>query len=394
MFDLLQPAEPDKILALIALHRDDPRPGKIDLGVGVYRDAFGATPVMRAVREAERRLLAGQTSKAYLGLAGDEAFNRAMVQLVFGERADFSRVRGSQAPGGSGALRILAELLHAARPMATVWFPDPTWANHLPLIQGAGLKTRRYPYFDKAEGVVHFEAMMQALRGAPAGDIVLLHGCCHNPTGADLSLGHWRSLAALCDERGLFPLVDLAYQGLGDGLAEDAAGLRILADGLPELAAAVSCSKNFAVYRDRVGAALILGRNAAEADIAAGQLMSAARAIYSMPPDHGAAAVRIVLSDPDLRAEWQAELTSMRERMQNLRVKLAEALRRATNSDRFGFLTQNKGMFSRLGVSPAQVEALRVEHGIYMVGDSRINVAGIPEDRVDDLASAIAQTIR
>jgi len=394
MFEVLQQAQPDKILALIALHRDDPRPTKIDLGVGVYKDAAGATPVMRAVHEAEGRLLAGQATKSYLGMAGDEAFNRAMAAVVFGETADASRIRGCQAPGGSGAVRILAELLRLARPDATVWLSDPTWANHLALIQGTGLKIRRYPYFDETSGLVRFDAMVEALQAASPGDIVLIHGCCHNPTGADLSLRQWLALAELFGQRSLFPFVDLAYQGFGDGLDEDAAGLRLLAEALPEMAVAVSCSKNFAVYRDRVGVALLLGRSKAEAEVAAGQLMGAARAIYSMPPDHGAAVVRIILSDPGLRADWQAELTSMRERMQGLRVKLAEALRRATNSSRFDFLTQNKGMFSRLGLDAAQVEELRLTHAVYMVGDSRINVAGIPEDRVDDLARAIAQTLR
>jgi len=394
MFDTLPLAQPDTILTLIALHRDDPRPAKIDLGVGIYRDASGATPVMDAVRQAEQRLLVGQTSKSYLGLAGDEAFNRAVAELAFGEKADFTRIRACQAPGGSGALRIISELLHAARPDATVWLPDPSWANHVPLIGRTGLKISRYPYFDGGAGIVRFEALLEALKGARAGDIVLIHGCCHNPTGADLSVDQWSALASLLVEQGLFPFIDLAYQGFGDGLDADAAGVRVLAEAVPELAVAVSCSKNFAVYRERVGAALLLGRNRGEVDIAAGQLMSAARALYSMPPDHGAAAVRIVLGDPALRANWQNELTGMRERMQRLRASFSEALRRATNTNRFDFLTENKGMFSRLGLDQGQVDELRTAHAIYMVGDSRINIAGIPEDGVDGLAAAIGETLR
>ncbi|PZO81775.1 MAG: aromatic amino acid aminotransferase [Mesorhizobium amorphae] len=393
MFETLEAAKPDKILALIGMLREDARANKVDLGVGVYKDAQGRTPVMRAVRAAEEKLFAEQDSKSYLGLAGDIAFNRGMAELAFGVGFDEERIRTVQAPGGSGALRILGELLHRAKPDATVWLSDPTWPNHEPMMRAAGLAIRQYPYFDAETGSVRFDAMIDALIEAKAGDIVLLHGCCHNPTGANLSLEQWGAVADLVVERGLFPFVDLAYQGFGEGLEEDAAGLRLLASRVPELAVALSCSKNFAVYRDRVGAAIVMAKDGATAGIAAGQLMGVARGAYSMPPDHGAAAVRIVLGDEALRADWKAELESMRLRMLELRVGLADALRARSNSDRFDFVAHHRGMFSRLGLRPEEVARLREGHAIYMVDDSRINVAGLPGDRLDAVAEAIVSVI-
>ena len=300
MFEHLQPAPADKIIALIGLYRADPRPDKVDLGVGVYKDRDGKTPVMRAVREAEKRLLQSQDTKTYLGLAGDTGFNTAMAKLAFGPAADMTRIRAAQAPGGSGALRLVAELLKRTRSDATIWLSDPTWPNHLPVMRAAGLQIREYPYFDAASGAVRFADMLAALRTAKSGDVVLLHGCCHNPTGANLDAAQWAEIADLVVERGLLPFVDIAYQGFGDGLEADAAGLRLLAAKVPEMVVASSCSKNFAVYRDRVGAAMILAKDGAQADVAMGQMLSAARAMYSMPPDHGAAAVRIVLEDATL----------------------------------------------------------------------------------------------
>jgi len=393
MFETLKAAEPDKILALMEVFREDKRPGKVDLGVGVYKDNAGNTPIMSAIREAEKRLYDQQTTKTYLGPVGDRAFTKAIMGLVLGAKADLSRVRGVQAPGGSGALRVIAELLQRARPGATVWLSDPTWPNHVPLIGAAGLRTRTYPYFDAATGTVRFDAMMEALKKVPSGDIVLLHGCCHNPTGANLSREQWAEIADLLVKRGLFPFVDLAYQGFGDGLEEDAYGVRLLASRVPEMAIAASCSKNFSVYRDRVGAALVVGRSAAEVDIALGQLGGVARGMYSMPPDHAAAAVRIVLEDEQLRRAWMEELEAMRQRMVSLRVGFAEALRRQSNGDRFDFLARHRGMFSRLGITPEQVNRLRGEYGVYMIGDSRINVAGLPQDGLDKLAAAVVQVV-
>jgi aromatic-amino-acid transaminase len=393
MFEGLEAAAPDKILALMDLYRADPRSGKVDLGVGVYKDRHGATPVMRAVREAEQRLLRDQPSKTYLGPAGDAAFNAAMVGLVFGSNADTSRVRAIQAPGGSGALRLCADLIKRSAAHATVWLSNPTWANHGQIVRGVGLQTADYPYFDARTGKVAFDAMMGALGKAKTGDAVLLHACCHNPTGANLDADQWMAVADLLVARGLVPFVDIAYQGFGDGIEADAEGVRILSRKAPEMVVAASCSKNFAVYRDRVGAAMVMAGTAAEADKAVSQMASAARTIYSMPPDHGAAAVRIVLTDPALRADWQEELETMRQRMLDLRGRFADSLRRQSNSDRFDFITEHRGMFSRLGLTEAQVERLRAEHGIYMVGDSRINVAGLPEDGLDRLAKAVVSVL-
>ncbi|TPI33146.1 aspartate/tyrosine/aromatic aminotransferase [Mesorhizobium sp. B3-1-6] len=393
MFETLQPAPADKILALIGLYRNDPRPGKVDLGVGVYKDIDGRTPVMRAVREAEKRLLASQDTKTYLGLAGDTGFNAAMIKLAFGEKADPSRIRAAQAPGGSGALRLVAELLQRTRAGATVWLSDPTWPNHLPVMRAAGLQVRDYPYFDAASGAVRFDEMLATLKMANSGDVVLLHGCCHNPTGANLDAAQWAKVTDVLLERGLLPFVDIAYQGFGEGLDADAAGLRLLAGKVPEMVVASSCSKNFAVYRDRVGAAMVMAKDGTQADVAMSQMLAAARALYSMPPDHGAAAVRMVLEDASLRKDWERELEEMRLRMLTLRVAFAEALRRQSNSDRFDFVASHRGMFSRLGLTEAQVERLRAEHAVYMVGDSRINVAGLPEDGMDDLAKAIVSVL-
>lgn len=393
MYETLSAAAPDKIIALIGMFKEDPRSNKVDLGVGVYKDEHGRTTIFNAVREAEQKLFAEQTTKTYLGMAGDPAFNAEMIKLVLGKDADFSRTRGAQAPGGSGALRIISELLRRARPDATVWLSDPTWPNHVPLVESSGLKTAKYPYFDAATGGVRFDEMISALREAKAGDVILLHGCCHNPTGANLTLDQWKVVADLLVEKQLFPFVDLAYQGFGDGLDADAASVRLLAAKVPEMAIAASCSKNFSVYRDRVGCAILLAKDAAQADIAFSQISNVARTMYSMPPDHGAAAVRIALSDKSLRADWEAELDSVRARMIRLREGLAEALRKRTNSDRFDFVAKHRGMFSRLGLTVDQVKRLREEHAIYMVDDSRINIAGLPEDRLDDLAGAIVSVL-
>lgn len=393
MFETLTAAPPDKILSLSVLYRNDPRTEKMDLGVGVYKDSSGHTGIMKAVREAERRLYDGQSTKTYVGMGGDDGFNKGMLKLVFGEGADLSRMFACQTAGGSGALRTIADLLKKAKPDATVWLSDPTWANHQPILTASGFKTATYPYFDAETGEVKFEAMLEGLKAAKPGDIILLHGCCHNPTGANLSPEQWGPVVDLIVERGLFPFVDLAYQGFGDGLNEDAYGVRLLSTKVPEMVVATSCSKNFSVYRDRVGAVILMGRNAEETKIAGSQALMVTRVLYSMPPDHGAAAVRIILEDPSLFENWKAELEEMRLRMLNLREGFAAALRLASNSDRFDFIARHRGMFSRLGISAEAVDALREKFGIYIVGDSRFNVAGLREDRLDDLARAVISVI-
>ncbi|MGR9186385.1 amino acid aminotransferase (plasmid) [Rhizobium leguminosarum] len=393
MFETLTAAPPDKILSLSVLYRNDARPTKMDLGVGVYKDSQGATVIMRAVRDAEKRLYESQTSKTYVGMAGDEGFNKAMLKLVFGEKADLSRMFACQTAGGSGALRTIADLLVKARPDATVWLSDPTWVNHVPILKAAGLNIAIYPYFDPASGTVKAEAMLKGLKQAKAGDIILVHGCCHNPTGANLTIEQWGLVADLLVERDLFPFIDLAYQGFGDGLEADAAAVRLLASKVPEMAVATSCSKNFSVYRDRVGAVILMGRDAESVKIAGSQALATTRVLYSMPPDHAAAAVRLILEDDTLRADWKSELEAMRLRMLNLRKGFAEALRRQSNTSRFDFIADHRGMFSRLGLTEAQVDRLRDEFGIYMVGDSRFNVAGLREDRLDDLAKAVVAVL-
>ena len=393
MFETMQAAPKDKILALMAQFREDPRSEKVDLGVGVYKDEDGNTSVMRAIRAAEKRLYEAQDTKSYVGLQGDKEFCAQMGRLVLGDAVPAERLRVCQAPGGSGALSILAMMLHRAHPETTLWLSDPSWPNHIPLLTTAGLEAAIHPYYDAASGRILFEEMMAALAQAKAGDILLLHGCCHNPTGADLDFEQWQAVTDLCLERGLVPFVDFAYLGFGSGLDEDTAGLRHMASRMPEMVIATSCSKNFAVYRDRVGAAMLIARNAKEADTAFSHLLSVTRAVYSMPPDHGAAVVRLVLTDPELRADWQQELEEMRARMETLRSDFADALRRASNSDRFDFIADQKGMFSRLGLTLQQVDRLRDEHGIYAIGDSRINIAGLPGDRLDKVARAVVSVL-
>jgi aromatic-amino-acid transaminase len=388
MLDRLQPQAPDKIIALMAEYAADPRPGRIDLGVGVYRDATGRTPIPRAVKAAEERLWREQTTKTYKGLIGDLPFIEAMRRLVLGESVAADRTAGAQAPGGTGALRLLFELVQRADRGATVWHSDPTWPNHLAILAHLGIPVRPYRYFDAASRDVDRAGMMADLAAARPGDVLLLHGCCHNPTGADLSLEDWQALGGLCNRQGLIPLVDMAYQGFGDGLEADAAPLRALAAAVPELLVAASCSKIFGVYRDRAGVALVVAATPAAAALARENLTTLNRVNYSFPPDHGAAVVASVLTDAAFRADWEAELEAMRLRMRALRQGLAAALRRETNDGRFDFLTRHRGMFSRLGATPEQVAALKRAHGIYMVGDGRINVAGLPEDRLGELARA------
>lgn len=395
MFESLPATAPDKILALNATYQEDPRSNKLNLGVGIYKDESGNTPIMRSVQTAQAQLLTEQKTKAYLGLDGDRVFNHLITQTALGDDYDTDRVRTMQTPGGSGALRILADVLSTARTStgngATIWVSDPTWANHIPILTAGGLNIKTYPYLDATTGSVRFDAMMECLKTVPEGDIILLHGCCHNPTGANLDLEQWIEVSDLLVSRNLFPFVDIAYQGFGDGLEEDVAGLRHLAAQVPEMVIALSCSKNFGVYCDRVGAAITLSRNAEQANLAGGLMKSTARQNYSMPPNHGAAAVRILLEDPALKADWQQELESMRVRMLSLRTGLAQALRLHSNSDRFDFLATQRGMFSKLPLNPEQINWLRTEHGIYIIGDGRINVAGLPDNELDQLASNIVK---
>ncbi|MBV8974960.1 MAG: aspartate/tyrosine/aromatic aminotransferase, partial [Sinobacteraceae bacterium] len=352
MFEHLAAVVPDPILGLMTAFRADPDPHKVDLGVGVYRDEHGNTPVLESVRAAESALIAQQTTKTYVGPAGNLAFNQSMEQLVLGAghpALAAGRVRSVQTPGGCGALRLGAELIRAAAPAAVVHVSTPTWANHTPLLAGSGLKLERYPYFDAATGGVQFEAMAAALERLPAGAVVLLHASCHNPTGADLSQAQWRELLTLVRRRQLTPFIDMAYQGLGEGLDADAFGVRLFAAELPEVLCAVSCSKNFGLYRERTGSLHLISASPAAADAALTQLVRIARGIWSMPPDHGAAIVQAILAQQGLRAQWAVELEAMRRRIEGLRHALVEQLQQQCPQRDFRFIARQRGMFSFFG---------------------------------------------
>lgn len=385
----LKPQPADAILALMGQFRADDRAAKIDLGVGVWRDAAGRTPVMRAVKAAEQRLVATQESKTYTTLLGDPAFGNAMAGLILGAAAPLARIAAAGCVGGTGAVHQALQLIRMARPGARVWLPDPTWPNHPALIGHVGLARGQYRYFDPESRGLAFAEMLADLAAIPAGDVVLLHGCCHNPTGANPTLAQWAEIAAVLEKSGATVLVDLAYQGFGDGLEADAAPVRLLAERLPELLIAASCSKNFGLYRERAGVLLALAPDAATADLARDNLAHLNRLTYSFPADHGQRVVTEILTDPALRAEWEAELETMRLGMLNMREALAGALRDLSGSDRFGFLAAHRGMFSLLGATPAQVAALREDHAVYMIGDSRMNIAGLNAENVPAVARAI-----
>ncbi len=393
MFESLKPAAADAILGLIGEHRADPRPEKIDLGVGVYRNAVGETPVLDVVKKAEHRLVGTQTSKAYIGTAGDPDFNSAMQTLAFADSVSADRVVTIQTPGGSASLRVAAGLLLRARKDAVLWVSDPTWANHSPLLGGAGLNIQTYPYYDAESSSIRFDEMLNALRGAPAGDVVLLHACCHNPSGLDPGEEQWRAIADVIVERELLPFFDMAYQGFARDLDADAYAVRYLASRVPELLLSTSCSKNFGLYRDRVGTLTALAADAESRAIVDSQMNSFVRTMYSVPPDHGAAVVSIILNDAELRAEWVAELDEMRERLSGMGALLHGALKTKAPEHDFSHLINANGMFCFLGVTPEQVNRLKEDFGVYMVGSSRINVAGITPGNVDYLASSIAAVL-
>ena len=394
LFENLKALPPDAILRLIAEHRDDPRDDKIDLGVGVYRDEHGNTPVMTAVKKAERWLVEAQASKAYLGSGGDPQFNIEMQSLIFGAAGTGKeRLTTLQTPGGSGSLRVAAGLILRARPNASVWASDPTWANHVPLLGGAGISLQSYPYYDADSNSIRFAEMLETLQAAPKGDIVLLHGCCHNPTGMDLDEAQWQDVAGVVIERELIPFIDIAYQGLANGVDEDALVPRIFLDRVPEMIVAASCSKNFGLYRDRVGSLSLLSDSVETAVKVRSQAMNIVRTMYSMPPDHGAAVVSHILADDALRAEWLDEVDAMRIRLKEMRALLGAALRDRSPGHDFSHIERANGMFSFLGVTAGQVERLKKDYGVYMVDSSRINVAGITRENVDHLADAIAAVL-
>ena len=393
MLEALKAQPQDKILQLIAMFREDKRTDKIDLGVGVYKDPTGLTPVMRAVKAAEKRLWEVETTKTYTALAGEPAYNTAMRAMILNGVVAADRLASISTPGGTGAIRQALELVKMAAPGATVWLSAPTWPNHPSIVKFLGIPMAEYRYFDAASGGVDFDGLMADLGTVKPGDVVLLHGCCHNPTGANMDLAQWAKVCDLLAQRGAIPLVDLAYQGFGDGLEADAEATRMVAARFPEVLIAASCSKNFGIYRERTGILIAISRDAAATAITQGNLNFLNRQNYSFPPDHGARLVTMILEDDALRADWQAELEEVRLNMLTLRQSLADALRAETNSDRFDFVARHRGMFSRLGLTEAQVNRLRDEFGIYMVGDSRINIAGLNAKTVPVLARAVAAVL-
>jgi aromatic-amino-acid transaminase len=389
MFQSLKEQPADKILELVQKYKEDPRASKIDLGVGVYKNAEGLTPVMRAVKTAEQQLWERETTKSYVGLVGDPQFSDVMIDLVLSDSVARGNVAAAATPGGTGAVRQAFELLKMANPDLRVFVSDPTWPNHLSILKYLDVPVLPYRYFNSETRGVDFAGMMEDLADARSGDVILLHGCCHNPTGANLNISQWQEVVDFLNKSGATPMIDIAYQGFGDGLQEDAAGTRLVASSVPETVIAASCSKNFGIYRERTGLLMVVSQDANAKGLNQSTLAFLNRQNFSFPPDHGARLVTMVLSDPALRADWAAELEDVRLGMLELRTQLASELQRLSGSDRFGFLAQHRGMFSRLGASVEHVEKLRADHAVYMVGDSRMNIAGLNSATVPVLAQAI-----
>ncbi|ASM53357.1 MULTISPECIES: aromatic amino acid transaminase [Pseudoalteromonas] len=396
MFSVLKPLPTDPILGLMAAYKQDTNPNKIDLGVGVYKDELGNTPVLKAVKKAEAFRLENETSKSYIGLAGNLDYCQKMESLLLGEHKTLlaNRVRTAQAPGGTGALRVAAEFIMRCNPKATVWVTTPTWANHISLFEAAGLTVKEYPYYDYENKDLLFDEMINTLKQVPKGDVVLLHACCHNPSGMDLNEAQWKVVAELAKEVGFTPLVDIAYQGFGSSLEEDARGLRILADAVEELIICSSCSKNFGLYRERIGACSLIAKDSATADISNSVLLSVVRSIYSMPPAHGADIVNTILSSTELTQMWHQELDEMRSRINGLRTQIKETLATKDIAQDFSFIERQHGMFSFLGINKEQITRLQKEYGIYIVGSSRVNVAGVSDANIEYFANAVADVCK
>ena len=379
----LPPVESDALLALIALCNADPRPEKIDVGVGVFRGGAGNTPILRVMKAAEQRLVDTQETKAYLGVSGDERFTDLLRPIVLGHHANDEQIGGLQTPGGCGALRLGFELIARANPAAKVFLGTPSWPNHAPIVRGVSLDVVEYPYYDHRQATICFEDMIAALRSGEPGDVALLHGCCHNPTGADLSEDQWRETVRVIVDCGLIPLIDIAYQGFGRGLEEDAFGVHLALDCCDEVIVAQSCDKNFSCYRDRVGALFVKTSSADTTATAIAHVGQQAREMWSMPPDHGAAAARIILGDPELHARWQLELTAMRDRINSVRRRIASA------DSRLAVIGRQYGLFSMLPLSKEQVLKLREDHAIYMADSGRFNVVGMSDDQIDRFIAAV-----
>ncbi|HEX7340241.1 MAG TPA: amino acid aminotransferase [Rhodanobacteraceae bacterium] len=395
MFESVARVPGDAILGLIQQFNDDPNPSKVDLGVGVYKDPEGRTPIMAAVKAAERAMVDVEQTKSYIGSHGDPHFGDEVAKLVFGADSAVlaaKRVSVTQAPGGTGALRLAMDFVSGQYPGKTIWLPEPTWPNHIAIANAAGLKIERYPYVD-ANNQLDFDALLAKLKTLPAGDVVLLHACCHNPTGFDPSREQWQAILGVVKERGLLPFIDFAYQGFGDGLDEDAYSTRLFAENVDEVLITQSCSKNFGLYRERTGSFIAVAKDAETTANVRSQLARVARANYSNPPAHGAAVVTTILDSSELRAQWLAELDSMRNRINGVRRQFVDGLKPHGLGERFAFVADQRGMFSYTGLTPAQVTVLREKHSIYMVGSGRANVAGLSEGNIAYVCQAIADVV-
>ena len=398
MFENLKLQSEDKIMALMSLYKADERKEKIDLGVGVYKNNKGQTPIMDAVQKAARILNNTQKTKSYVGLSGNLGFIDNISQLVLADVVPKNQIIGAQAPGGTGAFHQLLLLIRSMEKDKRVWISSPSWPNHAAILNHLGIQFNNYNYFDYDTCEVNFSRMMSDLQKISSGDVLLLHGCCHNPTGANLSLENWTELTKFCEKKNILPLIDLAYQGFGDGINDDVKGVQYMASNLPEVCIGISCSKNFGLYRERVGAALMIVSDKKIHKLVEENLKSFNRVTFSFPPDYGASLVEIILGgnnsqNKELIHLWEKELNSMRNGMLELRKLLSDSLRRSTNSTRFDFIERHRGMFSLMGLSVDQVARLRTEFGIYMVGDSRINIAGLNKDQIDYFSSSIASVI-
>ncbi|ACK46567.1 Aspartate transaminase [Shewanella baltica OS223] len=396
MFNSLIAMPADPILGLLTQYREDTHPQKVDLGVGVYKDPTGVTPILSCVKKAEKFRLDTETTKVYIGPTGSPQFNTLMTELAFGAGHSAiiaNRIRTVSTPGGTGALRVAGDFIKRCNPNAVLWVSDPTWANHIGLFEAAGITVKTYPYYDYDSKSLKFDEMLAALSQVSPDDVVLFHACCHNPSGMDLTTAQWDKVVALTKEQGFTPLIDMAYQGFGDGVDIDAYGVRQMAAAVDNMILCSSCSKNFGLYRERIGSCSVIARDAHTANVAQSVLLYVVRCLYSMPPAHGAAIVETILGSAELTQEWLDELKVMRDRINGNRAILVDKLK-ANGVDRdFSFIARQKGMFSFLGVNPEQVARLQKEFSIYMVGSSRISIAGISEDNVDYLAQSIAKVL-
>ena len=395
MFGRLEALPADPILGLSIKYRADENPLKIDLGVGVYKNEAGNTTILSSVKKAEKFRLENEITKTYIGGTGSALFNERMTALIFGDHKviNENRVRTVSTPGGTGALRVAGEFIARCKSGAKIWLSNPTWANHKGVFTESGLDIHEYPYYDYENKTLDFDAMLNALKQVSADDFVLLHACCHNPSGMDLSQEQWQQVVQVAKEVGFTPLIDMAYQGFGDGLEEDAYGVRLMAENVNNMILCSSCSKNFGLYRERIGACTVIGETPATTEIALSVVLGVARTIYSMPPAHGAAVVEIILGSEELTQEWHTELTEMRNRINGNRKVIVDKLIEKGVTRDFSFIANQKGMFSFLGITPAQVQQLQDQYSVYMVGSSRMSIAGIAPSNVDYLAESIAKVL-